>query len=98
MFDEAGRIDQSKPLTLTLMGPMRVLISVAAISSLVAFPTFAQRIGPRDVDVVCATGGTAKVPRIAEALRARFGAERLQEFQHFHSVVHGLAEEARATL
>jgi hypothetical chaperone protein len=51
-----------------------------------------------DVDVVCATGGTAKIPRIAEALRERFGAERLQEFQHFHSVVHGLAEEARVAV
>lgn len=48
-----------------------------------------------DVDVVCATGGTAKVPAIAAALRARFGAERLQQFQHFHSIVLGLAEEAR---
>lgn len=55
-------------------------------------------IGPKDIDIVCATGGTAKVPRIAEALRARFGADRLQEFQHFHSVVHGLAEEARGTI
>jgi len=53
---------------------------------------------PRDIDVVCATGGTAKIPRIAAALRERFGAERLQEFQHFHSVVHGLAEEARAAV
>ncbi len=52
----------------------------------------------RDIDVVCATGGTAKIPRIATALRERFGAERLQEFQHFHSVVHGLAEEARAAV
>jgi hypothetical chaperone protein len=52
----------------------------------------------RDVDVVCATGGTAKLPRIAAALRERFGVERLQEFQHFHSVVHGLAEEARAVV
>jgi hypothetical chaperone protein len=53
---------------------------------------------PADIDVVCATGGTAKVPKIAEALRARFGETRLQEFQHFHSVVHGLAEEARSIL
>lgn len=53
-------------------------------------------LGHADIDVVCATGGTAKVPRIAAALRERFGAERLQEFQHFHSVVHGLAEEARS--
>lgn len=47
------------------------------------------------IDIVCCTGGTAKVPRLAEGIRERFGAERMQEFRNFHSVVGGLAEQAR---
>lgn len=47
------------------------------------------------VDVVCCTGGTAKVPRIASAVEARFGAQKLRQLRSFHSVVQGLAERAR---
>lgn len=48
-----------------------------------------------DIDVVCCTGGTAKVPVIQEALAKRFGREKLQQHNHFHSIVQGLAERAR---
>jgi hypothetical chaperone protein len=48
------------------------------------------------VDLVCCTGGTAKVPRIAAALRERFGAGRVRDFKSFHSVVEGLALHAQA--
>jgi hypothetical chaperone protein len=48
-----------------------------------------------DIDVVCCTGGTAKVPRIAQALVERFGAGKVQSLRSFHSVVQGLAERAR---
>ena len=47
-----------------------------------------------DIDVVCCTGGTARVPRIAEALAERFGAEKMRTLRSFHSVVQGLAERA----
>jgi hypothetical chaperone protein len=47
-----------------------------------------------EIDVVCATGGTAKVPAIVAGLRARFGEERLRELRTFHSVIQGLAEHA----
>lgn len=48
-----------------------------------------------DIDVVCCTGGTAKVPRIARAIEARFGREKVRQLRSFHSVVQGLAERAR---
>ena len=49
-----------------------------------------------DVDLVCCTGGTAKVPRIARAMRERFGEQRVRDFKSFHSVVEGLALHAQA--
>jgi len=52
-------------------------------------------IGADAVDVVCCTGGTAKLPAIERALVERFGSHKLAQFQHFHSVIHGLAEHAR---
>jgi hypothetical chaperone protein len=55
----------------------------------------ASGLAPTDIDLVCATGGTAKVPKIAEAIAARFGKERVSDFKSFHSVVQGLARYAR---
>lgn len=46
------------------------------------------------VDLVCLTGGTAKVPFIQKELQDRFGIERLQTQSHFHSVLGGLVESA----
>lgn len=48
----------------------------------------------QDVDLVCLTGGTAKVPLIREALVSRFGNEKLQSTESFHSVQKGLVEGA----
>jgi hypothetical chaperone protein len=48
-----------------------------------------------DIGVVCCTGGTAKVPRIAGEIRRRFPAARMEQFKGFHSVVEGLAREAQ---
>jgi hypothetical chaperone protein len=47
------------------------------------------------VDAVCCTGGTAKVPRIARAIEERFGRGKVRQLRSFHSVVQGLAERAR---
>jgi hypothetical chaperone protein len=52
-------------------------------------------IDPKKVDLVCCTGGTAKVPRIAREIARRFGQEHLFEFANFHAVVLGLAQHAR---
>jgi hypothetical chaperone protein len=53
-------------------------------------------VGPADLEVVCCTGGTAKVPAIAAGIRARFPQARLETFKSFHSVVDGLAHQAQA--
>ena len=50
------------------------------------------------VDIVCCTGGTARLPAVAKALATRFGSEKLSQFQHFHSVILGLGAQAQASL
>jgi hypothetical chaperone protein len=52
-------------------------------------------IAAPDVELVCCTGGTAKVPIIAAEIRRRFGDGRVQNRKSFHSVVEGLAVHAR---
>jgi hypothetical chaperone protein len=51
-------------------------------------------VKPADIDLVCSTGGTAKVPVLHRELVKRFGAEKIQRHKHFHSVVEGLARRA----
>ena len=51
-----------------------------------------------DIDIVCCTGGTARLPAVEAALATRFGSHKLSQFQHFHSVIRGLSEHARAEL
>jgi hypothetical chaperone protein len=46
-----------------------------------------------DVDIVCMTGGTSKLPFVVDALKQRFG-ERLTTSSQFDSVVQGLAVRA----
>jgi len=53
-------------------------------------------VGAADIGAVCATGGSARLPLIARALRERFPHARIDEFRTFHSVVSGLAEHAVA--
>jgi hypothetical chaperone protein len=50
---------------------------------------------PDAIDRVCLTGGTAKLPRIAEHLTAQFGGEKLHQLESFHSVIKGLSHRAR---
>jgi hypothetical chaperone protein len=56
----------------------------------------AAGVAPGDIGVVCCTGGTARVPRIAAEIRRRLPAARMEQFKGFHSVVEGLAQEAKA--
>jgi hypothetical chaperone protein len=51
-----------------------------------------------EIGVVCCTGGTAKVPRIAAEIRRRLPDARVEQFKGFHSVVEGLAREAQAVV
>ncbi len=53
-------------------------------------------IDASQIDLVCATGGTARVPVVARGLEAQFGAHKLHRLSSFHSVIQGLAERARA--
>lgn len=53
------------------------------------------QIKTQDVDLVCLTGGTAKVPMIQMELEKRFGKGKLQTQSHFHSVLSGLIEAAQ---
>jgi hypothetical chaperone protein len=53
---------------------------------------------PQHIHVVCCTGGTARLPAVENALAARFGREKLTQFQNFHSVIRGLSEHAAALL
>jgi hypothetical chaperone protein len=55
-------------------------------------------ISPSEIDRVCSTGGTAKVPVIWRGLEARFGAHKLLALSSFHAVIQGLAERARHQL
>lgn len=56
----------------------------------------ASGVAARDVDLVCCTGGTAKVPLLAAEIRRRFGDARVRDFKSFTSVVEGLALHARS--
>jgi hypothetical chaperone protein len=55
----------------------------------------ASGVTPAEIGGVCCTGGTARVPRLAAEIRRRLPAARLEQFKGFHSVVEGLAHEAR---
>ncbi len=50
---------------------------------------------PAQVDIVCCTGGTARVPVIQTELISRFGASKVIQHNYFHSVVEGLARVAQ---
>ena len=47
------------------------------------------------IDLVCATGGTARVPKLHAELTRRFGAEKIQQHNNFHSIVEGLGHQAQ---
>ncbi len=53
------------------------------------------QITHRDVNLVCLTGGTAKVPAIRQALIDRFGVNTIQTQSQFHSIINGLALKAQ---
>ncbi len=55
--------------------------------------TMAQ-VTPEQIDHVFLTGGTAYVPFIQEEFKHRFGADKLQSKNFFHSILSGLIESA----
>lgn len=50
------------------------------------------------IDVVCLTGGTGRVPLIAERIAHTFQRARIHRLRSLHAVVQGLGERARALL
>ncbi len=49
---------------------------------------------PTDIDIVCCTGGTAKVRAIHNSIVSRFGEQKLVEYKNYHGVVEGLSQRA----
>lgn len=47
------------------------------------------------IDLVCLTGGSARVPLIRDEFLRRFGARKMQTQSYFHSVLSGLIEACR---
>ncbi|HEX7478427.1 MAG TPA: Hsp70 family protein [Polyangiales bacterium] len=92
---EYPTIDISEDVARVAFEASSARVSLAIVAELDAT---LERAGvtPAEVDIVCSTGGTAKLPMVEQALASRFGRDKLTQFKHFHSVIHGLAEHARS--
>jgi hypothetical chaperone protein len=55
----------------------------------------ASGLGASDVDLVCLTGGTSRMPLAADAIGRRVPRAGVRRLRSFHSVVQGLARRAR---
>jgi hypothetical chaperone protein len=53
-------------------------------------------LGAAGIELVCCTGGTARVAALAQGIQARFGAEKLVRLRSLHSVIQGLGQRARS--
>ena len=59
--------------------------------------TLAQSgVAAPQIDLVCCTGGTARVTAIASAILDRFGPDKVVRLRSLHSVIAGLAARAKA--
>ncbi len=52
-------------------------------------------IAASDVEIVCLTGGTSRLPAVEAALRVKLSGATFRRLSSFHSVVQGLARRAR---
>ena len=52
-------------------------------------------LSPEQVDILCVTGGTSRMPLVLRAIEERLPRARLRRLKSFHSVVQGLARRAR---
>lgn len=73
-------------------------VSVSAIVNAMDRTLGEAGVRAEAIELVCLTGGTAKVPRIYDALRQRFSERRLHRLRGFHAVAEGLAQAARKRL
>jgi hypothetical chaperone protein len=83
-----------------LRGEFEAAISGSVATIFACLDRTLQRAGlvAEDIDVVCLTGGTGRVPLIAERLARIFRRARIHRLRSLHAVVQGLAERARAEL
>jgi hypothetical chaperone protein len=94
VFDYPG-IDIKEPLSReefqTFSAPQ-----VEAILGSLDHTLSASGMSSADIDLVCCTGGTARVAALASGIQRRFGAEKMVRLRSLHSVIQGLGERARA--
>ncbi len=95
-FEYPG-IDITETMTRARFEEASAKVSSSILDRLDAVLTRAG-LSASDIDRVCSTGGTAKVPVIKHGLETRFGADKLQALSSFHAVIQGLAERARTIL
>jgi len=90
-------IDVDQPITRQQFeaGARRELTAIIA-----ALDATLERAGASasDVELVCLTGGTARVPFLRTALAERFGTGRLHSLSGLHAVAEGLARHAHRAL
>jgi len=53
------------------------------------------KLGPDDIEIVCLTGGTSRMPLVEAAFRQKLPRAHFRRLRSFHSVVQGLARHAR---
>jgi hypothetical chaperone protein len=51
-----------------------------------------------DIEIVCLTGGTSRVPAVEAAFRAKLPQANFRRLSSFHSVVQGLARHAQSVI
>jgi len=56
----------------------------------------ASGLGAEGIDLVCCTGGTARVAALSAGIQSRFGAEKLVRLRSLHSVIQGLGQRAQS--
>jgi hypothetical chaperone protein len=54
-----------------------------------------SRVGVPGIDLVCCTGGTARVASIVDGIAARFPEEKVVRLRSLHAVIQGLAQRAK---
>jgi hypothetical chaperone protein len=87
-------IDVVEPLTRAGFANSSLRQTAAIVETLDA--TLEQAgVKSASIDLVCCTGGTARVPALSTALALRFGQDKLRQFRAFHSVIAGLAAHAQ---
>ena len=84
-------------LKLPLARPQFMTFSQRLVQSIVAAMDETLKraqLSYADIDIVCCTGGTARLTAIQDALGQRLGTQKLVQHMHFHAVVRGLAHRA----